>query len=82
MKRIHVAPEVSGLGLGRALAEGMLPAARATGDAEIRLDTLPFKTGATALYARLGFRSTSPCYPTLLAGTVFLACPLNPPAGR
>lgn len=78
MKRLHVAPEGRGAGLGRALAEAILGEARRLGYREMRLDTLPSMTAALALYRSLGFVDVAPYYETPIAGTVFLGLDLAP----
>jgi ribosomal protein S18 acetylase RimI-like enzyme len=72
MKRLFVAPEGRGLGLGRALAEGILAEGARLGYAELRLDTLPTMQDAIGLYRKLGFVSIEPYY-AAPAGTIFLA---------
>ena len=73
MKRLYVAPEGRGLGLGRALAEAILDEAARLGHAEMRLDTLASMQAARALYAALGFEAVPAYYATPVAETVFLA---------
>jgi ribosomal protein S18 acetylase RimI-like enzyme len=72
MKRLFVAPEGRGLGLGRALAEAILAEGARLGYAELRLDTLPSMQDAIGLYRKLGFVSIEPYY-AAPAGTIFLA---------
>lgn len=72
MKRLYVAPEGRGLGLGRRLMEAALEAARARGYRELRLDTLPSMAAAQGLYRQSGFEEIAPYYGTPVAGTVFM----------
>lgn len=76
MKRLYVAPEARGGGLGRALAARIIGEARKLGYREMRLDTLPTMTGALAVYRRLGFEEIPAYYATPVADTVFLALAL------
>jgi ribosomal protein S18 acetylase RimI-like enzyme len=76
MKRLYVAPGGRGLGLGRALVQALVEAARVAGAREIRLDTLPEMTTAQALYARFGFHPVAPYYDSPVTGTRFLALTL------
>ena len=73
MKRLFVAPQGRGLGLGRALVEAIVAAAGRIGYREMRLDTLPFMTEAIALYRKVGFAPIDPYYETPVTGTIFLA---------
>lgn len=72
MKRLYVAPDARGTGLGRRLVEAVVQEAHRLGYREIRLDTLPSMDDAQALYRRFGFEETPPYYDTPVAGTVFL----------
>jgi len=76
MKRLFLKPEARGLGLGRALAEAIIVAARDRGYRELRLDTLPSMTSAIALYEGLGFERIEPYYAPTPDGTVFMALKL------
>jgi len=76
MKRLFLLPEARGMGLGRALAEAIVAAARDRGYRELRLDTLPSMTSAIALYEGLGFERIEPYYAPTPPGTVFMALTL------
>jgi ribosomal protein S18 acetylase RimI-like enzyme len=77
IKRLYLAPEARGLGLGRELVAAVLAGARRIGYREARLDTLPTMAAAMALYRRAGFVEIAAYYPTPVAGTRFFACPLG-----
>ena len=72
MKRLYVAPEGRGLGLGRALMRAVTDLARRQGYGEMRLDTLPTMAAAQGLYRQAGFEVIPPYYDTPVEGTVFM----------
>lgn len=76
MKRLYIAPQARGLGLGRALAGAIVQAARDRGYRELRLDTLASMDAALALYERMGFARIAPYYAPTPDGTVFMALAL------
>lgn len=74
LKRLYVRAEAQGTGLGRALAETVLTAARAAGYARVRLETLTRLDHANRLYGRLGFTEVADFTDSGRAsGTRFLA---------
>jgi ribosomal protein S18 acetylase RimI-like enzyme len=77
LKRLFTLPEARGRGVGRALVETALAAARAAGFRHIRLDTLPGMDAAQALYEALGFRPTGPYGPSPRAGVRFYGLALD-----
>jgi putative acetyltransferase len=70
MKRLYVRGTHRGKGLGRALAERAIGAAREAGCARIVLDTLPKMRQAQALYRALGFREIPPYLPVPTPGAI------------
>jgi carbonic anhydrase len=78
IKRLWVEPGFGGRGLGRALAEAAIEAARELGYQKIRLDTLPARMPAAQhLYRTLGFREIPPYYDNPLDGVVMLELDLR-----
>jgi carbonic anhydrase len=73
MKRLWVEPGFAGYGIGRALAQAIIDAARQIGYQRMRLDTIPARMPAAQhLYAALGFREIPAYYHNPLAGVVML----------
>ncbi len=72
MKRLYIAREGRGRGLGRRLVEALMQEARRIGYREICLDTLPHMDEAMGLYEKLGFTPIQPYYGPAPAGTRFL----------
>ncbi len=77
MKRLYVAPQGRGLGLGEALVHAVVKEAKHIGYRDMKLDTLPSMTAAIALYRKLGFVPAAPYYDTPIAGTHFMRLPLS-----
>jgi GNAT superfamily N-acetyltransferase len=73
MKRLYVAPEHRGRGVGRLLVKEVLQRAERVGYNRMVLDTLPEMAGALALYRASGFVETAPYWDCPVERTVFLA---------
>jgi len=71
MKRLYVAPEGRGHGLGGALVEAVIREGRALGYSAMVLDTLPSMLRAITLYTQHGFEAIPAYYDTPIAETVF-----------
>ena len=71
MKRLYVASEVRGMGLGKALIDAAIEEALRIGYARMKLDTLPTMAAAVDFYKKNGFVQIEAYYHTPLAGTMF-----------
>ncbi len=76
MRRLYVSPEGRRLGIGGALVDAVMAAARDAGYARMRLEALPGMTAALTLYRTRGFGTIPPYYETPIAGSIFLECTL------
>jgi GNAT superfamily N-acetyltransferase len=72
MKRLYVAPDYRGLGIGRALTEDFILIARAMGYKAVRLDTIPRLGVAYTIYQKYGFRKISPYTYNPVPDAIFL----------
>ena len=77
MKRLYVAPEERGNGVGAALALKAIKAAKDIGYRKLMIDTLPNMRMAVKLYRELGFTEAPNYYQTPVEGTMFLALDLE-----
>lgn len=62
IRKMYLAPQVRGKGLGRQLLEHALTNAKALGFSRIELETASVLKDAIALYERHGFRRFRPCH--------------------
>lgn len=72
MKRLYCRPQFQGIGLGRALAEASVAAARELGYRSMKLDTLSRLTAAVGLYRSMGFQEISPYYDNPLPNVLYM----------
>ncbi|KAJ7049604.1 putative GNAT family N-acetyltransferase [Mycena amicta] len=72
VKRLYTLPAARGHGIGSALVDAVLEAARQEGYDELRLDTLPRMPAAIKLYSKAGFVAAEKYYDTDLEGTIFM----------
>ena len=78
MKRLYVRPGYRGLGLGRALVQRTIDAARAIGYRRLLFDTWPPRMPeAHAMYRRLGCVEIEPYYHNPVPGVVFMRLDLE-----
>ena len=72
LKRMVVAPEARGSGIGKRLAEHALGDARRRGWTAVLLDTTPPMKTARGIYEALGFKERGPYYGSPLCGAIFM----------
>jgi putative acetyltransferase len=77
MKRLYVRKPFRNFGLGRALAQAAMDAAREAGYACVLLDTLDDMEAARELYEELGFGEIPPYYHNPIAGAHYLKADLE-----
>lgn len=80
MKRMFVAPEFHGRGIGDALAQAVIARAKRLGYGKILLDTGPAQREAQGLYRKFGFKDVEPYYdlsPELRNWLVFMELDLK-----
>jgi len=78
MKRLYVAPEARGRGIGQRLAVAAIEMAVQLGYRRMLLDTMPSMLAAQALYLQLGFSPIPPYRINPVVCTVFMALELPP----
>lgn len=81
-KRLYVRPPFRGRGLGHALLEWVIGAARSAGYREMVGDTMPVMERALEMYARVGFERTGPYSRDPTPGAIFLRLRLDQTRNR
>lgn len=77
MKRLFVKDSAKGLGVGKALVQAIVDAARVLGYRSMRLDSLPKMGAALGLYHAMGFVQIDPYYESPFSETRFLELDLS-----
>jgi putative acetyltransferase len=77
MKRLYVAPDFQGAGVGRRLVDEIIAEAKRLGYVNMRLDTMPKMASAQKLYRKLGFKEIEPYRFNPVACTVFMELDLG-----
>ena len=77
MKRLYVAPDARGTGLGKELANASIAQARVLGYSRMRLDTLATMAAAQKMYMQIGFREISAYRHNPIDGTKYLELDLR-----
>ena len=77
MKRLYVAPDCRGRGLGFMLVGAAIEAAKTAGYRQIYLDTLASMVEAQALYRRCGFEPVEPYHSATVEGMLFFRLSLD-----
>jgi putative acetyltransferase len=77
MKRLYVAPQHRGRGVGRMLVEEVIRRAERTGYRRMVLDTMPEMAGAVALYRECGFAGADRYWDHPADRAVFMERPLG-----
>ncbi len=72
MKRLYVLEDARGSGVGRALAEAVVDAAKEAGNGVMVLDTTQGMTEARGLYSSMGFKEWEPDYEAPCRDTVYM----------